>query len=227
MFGLTVSDGGYEVVPRSEIDHAYAVLFTNAVLETLDQLISEANGAVQLVRMADDIEECVRRKRFAIVPGFEGAEAIREDLSNLAGYYQQGLRALGPVWSRPNRFVEGVPFRFPGNTYTGPGLSATGRELVRECNRLGIVIDLAHINMRGFRDVAQLSQAPLVVSHTDVHALCSSAARLIRAFGMPFQLIRIEVNVAKISGAVPFCLVVKVPGVRMTALAACHYRLPG
>jgi len=178
MFGFTVTESGYEVVPRSEIDGDYAVRFSDAVLETLDRIIREANGAVQLVRTVADIEECVRRRRFAVVLGFEGAEAIREDLSNLGGYYQMGLRVLGPVWSRPNRFAEGVPFRFPGSPDTGPGLSTAGRELVRECNRLGIVIDLAHINLRGFLDVAQLSQAPLVVSHTDVHALCPSARNI-------------------------------------------------
>jgi membrane dipeptidase len=178
LFGLTVTDDGYDVVPRTEIDHAYSVQFTDAVLESLNGMIREADGAVQHVRTATDIEECVRCGRFAVVLGFEGAEAIREDLSNLEGYYQLGLRVLGPVWSRPNRFAEGVPFRFPGKPDTGPGLTASGRELVRESNRLGIVIDLAHINLQGFWDVAQLSQAPLVVSHTDVHSLCSSTRNI-------------------------------------------------
>ena len=53
----------------------------------------------------------------------EGAEAIAPDLSNLEDWYQRGLRSIGLVWSRPNAFAEGVPFRFPSGPDTGPGLT--------------------------------------------------------------------------------------------------------
>ena len=65
-----------------------------------------------------------------------------------------------------------MPFRFPGTPDTGPGLTEAGRALVTACNELGIVVDLAHLNERGFFDVASLSSAPLVVSHAGAHALC-------------------------------------------------------
>jgi membrane dipeptidase len=103
---------------------------------------------------------------------------VREDLSNLEAFYQLGLRSLGLVWSRPNRFAEGVPFAYPSTPDTGPGLTEAGRELVRACNRLGIVVDLAHINEQGFWDATKISRAPLVVSHTDVHAICPSTRNL-------------------------------------------------
>jgi membrane dipeptidase len=109
---------------------------------------------------------------------FEGAAAIKEDLNNLEDYYEKGLRSLGLVWSRPNVFGCGVPFRFPHSPDTGSGLTKVGKELVKECNKLGIMIDLAHINERGFWDVAKLSSAPLVVSHADVHSICPSTRNL-------------------------------------------------
>jgi membrane dipeptidase len=109
---------------------------------------------------------------------FEDAVAIEEDLSNLEAYYERGLRSLGLVWSRPNVFGHGVPFRFPHSPDTGPGLTEAGKELVRACNRMGILIDLAHINEQGFWDVAETSEAPLVVSHAGVHALCPSTRNL-------------------------------------------------
>jgi membrane dipeptidase len=108
----------------------------------------------------------------------EGAEAIAEDLSNLEAWYERGLRSLGLVWSRPNAFAEGVPFCFPASPDTGPGLTAAGRELVRACNRLGILVDLSHLNERGFWDVAGLSDAPLVATHSNAHALCPSTRNL-------------------------------------------------
>ncbi|HXH97578.1 MAG TPA: membrane dipeptidase, partial [Gaiellaceae bacterium] len=85
----------------------------------------------------------------------------------------RGVRSVGIAWSRPNAFGHGVPFRFPGTPDTGPGLTAAGRELVQACNALGVVVDLAHLTDAGFRDVARLSSAPLVVSHAGAHALCA------------------------------------------------------
>jgi membrane dipeptidase len=108
----------------------------------------------------------------------EGAEPIASDLSNLESWYDRGLRSIGIVWSRANAFAEGVPFRFPSSPDTGAGLTAAGRELVRACNRLGILVDLSHLNERGFRDVAALSDAPLVATHSNAHALCASSRNL-------------------------------------------------
>jgi membrane dipeptidase len=82
------------------------------------------------------------------------------------------------VWSRPNAFAHGVPFRFPGGPDAGPGLTSAGERLVRRCNELGIVVDLSHMNEAGFWDVARISAAPLVASHSCAHALCAAARNL-------------------------------------------------
>jgi membrane dipeptidase len=108
----------------------------------------------------------------------EGAEAIAPDLSNLEEWYDRGLRSIGPVWSRANAFASGVPFRFPATPDIGPGLTDAGRDLVRACNRLGILVDLSHLNEAGFWDVAALSDAPLVATHSNAHALCPASRNL-------------------------------------------------
>ena len=76
-----------------------------------------------------------------------------------------GMRSLGLVWSRPNAFATGVPFEYPGSPDQGPGLTERGRALVRACDSLGVVVDVSHLNARGFWDVAALTEAPLVASH--------------------------------------------------------------
>ena len=101
----------------------------------------------------------------------EGAEPIARDLSNLESWYERGLRSIGPTWSRPNEFAEGVAFRFPSSSDTGSGLTDAGRELVAACNRLGILVDLSHLNWAGFWEVARLSDVPLVATHSNAHAL--------------------------------------------------------
>ena len=92
--------------------------------------------------------------------------------------HQAGLRSLGPVWSRPNAFGHGVPFRCPSSPDIGPGLTDLGKELIRACNRLKILIDLSHLNERGFWDVAELSDAPLVATHSNAHALSPHSRNL-------------------------------------------------
>jgi microsomal dipeptidase-like Zn-dependent dipeptidase len=108
----------------------------------------------------------------------EGAEALAPDLSDLDAWYARGLRSLGPVWSRPNDFGEGVPFKFPSSPDIGAGLTFAGKSLVHACNRLGILVDLSHLNEAGFWDVASLALAPLVATHSNAHALCPSSRNL-------------------------------------------------
>ena len=119
-----------------------------------------------------------RPGRVAAVLHLEGAEPLSADLSDLEAWYARGLRSVGLVWSRANAFAEGVPFRFPSKPDTGPGLTTAGRELVRECNALGILVDLSHLNEAGFWDVARLSSKPLVATHSNAHALCASTRNL-------------------------------------------------
>ena len=82
------------------------------------------------------------------------------------------------MWSRPNIFGHGVPFAYPRSPDIGPGLTAAGKELVRACNRLGIMIDVSHLNERGFWDVAALTNAPIVATHACAHAVCASTRNL-------------------------------------------------
>ena len=107
----------------------------------------------------------------------EGAEAITEDFSSLEMLYRRGLRSIGPVWSRNNRFAKGVPFSFPGSPDQGGGLSGAGKELIQICNNNGNLLDLSHLNEKGFRDIAKLSQHPLVATHSNAHALAPKSAQ--------------------------------------------------
>lgn len=131
----------------------------------------ERAGALSLCRSTADIRAAMATGRFAAILHIEGCEPIADDLSTLETLYAAGLRSLGPVWSRHNRFGHGVPFAYPSSPDTGPGLSDAGFELVKACDRLGIMIDLAHITEQGFWDVERTSTAPLVATHSNAHAL--------------------------------------------------------
>ncbi len=138
----------------------------------------ERAGALTVCRSAADIRAAMARGSLAAVFHIEGAEAIDTDLAALDVLHAAGLRSLGIVWSRPNAFGHGVPFRFPASPDIGDGLTDAGKALVKACNRLKIQIDLSHLNEKGFRDVAALSDAPLVATHSNVHSISASARNL-------------------------------------------------
>ena len=173
---LTVTDDGYEVSVAPRLDPNYARYFADELVAGLFRLQSE--GGLRVVRTAEDLERCLREGIVAAILHFEGAENLGPDPGALEELYEAGLRSLGLVWSRPNAYAHGVPFRFPSSPDTGPGLTGAGKELVRECNRLGVLIDLSHINERGFWDVADLSEAPLVATHSNAHVLCPASRNL-------------------------------------------------
>jgi membrane dipeptidase len=158
------------------IEHAQEVF--KVQLAALSRIEADSQGTVKVARTASEVGTCLRQGVFAAVIHFEGAEAIDPKLEALFGYYEAGLRSLGIVWSRPNAFGHGVPFDFPSSPDTGPGLTDAGRALVRACNQLRIMVDVSHLNEKGFWDVEALTDAPMVATHSAVHALCPSARNL-------------------------------------------------
>jgi membrane dipeptidase len=155
----------------------------------------ERAGALRGVRRLADLDG----GGLAAILHLEGAEPIGPALDELEVLVAAGMRSLGLVWSRPNRFATGVPFEAPGSPDQGPGLTDLGRELVRACNSLGVVVDVAHLNARGFWDVAEVSEAPLVASHCGAHALSPSPRNLtddqLRAVGESGGIVGINFHV--------------------------------
>lgn len=154
-------------------EHGEALRITLGMAALLAKIEAKSNGGLKICRDADDIRTAMANGAFASVLHIEGAEAISADLDELYVLHQAGLRTLGPVWSRPNIFAYGVPFRFPSTPDIGPGLTDAGKALIRACNELKIMIDLSHMNEKGFWDIAAISDAPLVASHSNVHTLCT------------------------------------------------------
>jgi membrane dipeptidase len=158
------------------IPTGYAALEAGLMIDLLDELVA-ADG-VRRVRALAEVEAALAGGPPAAILHFEGAEPIDPDLENLEAFYNRGLRSLGLVWSRANAFARGVPFRFPSSPDVGEGLTDSGERLVAACNRLGILLDLSHLNERGFWDVAAASEAPLVATHSNAHALSPNSRNL-------------------------------------------------
>lgn len=162
-----------EPIPTRE-----AIITASGLVGHLLWMERASGGALRFCRTVAEIRTCMAEGRIAAVMHMEGAEAIDESLDMLHVFHSVGLRSLGPVWSRPTIFGHGVPFAFPSGPDTGPGLTEAGKRLVRECNALRIMIDLSHMNEAGFDDVARLTDAPLVATHSNAHAVTQSSRNL-------------------------------------------------
>lgn len=162
--------------PLMEADEALPVAMAQA--GHFHWMARVSAGRFRVCVTVAEIRAALSERVIAGVLHMEGAEAIGPDLDALHLFHAMGLRSLGPVWSRPTIFGHGVPFRFPSGPDTGAGLTEAGVSLVRECNRLKVLVDLSHLNESGFRDVMRVSDAPLVATHSNAHAVCASSRNL-------------------------------------------------
>lgn len=149
-----------------------------AQIAILHRLVQAAEGRARLCHTAAEIEACLQQGVLALVLHLEGAEMLDAELTLLDRFYQLGLRSIGPFWNLPNQFGVGVNGPFPGSPDSGEGMTAAGRALIRACNQRRIMIDVSHMNEKAFWQTAELSEAPLVATHSNAHALCPQPRNL-------------------------------------------------
>lgn len=176
-FAVYIADRDSDQPTPDALSTEYAQSQALSLLGKLIRLEAESNGQCKIVRTAGEIQQCMDDGTFAILLHIEGAEPLDADGDTLEVFHAAGLRSVGITHSRSNIFGHGVtwvrsrPDTLPASPDTGPGLTDAGKQLVRDCNRLGVMIDLAHLNEKGFWDVAALSEHPLVATHSNVHVL--------------------------------------------------------
>ena len=168
----------YNLPMPPEIPLAEAQPVALAMAGHLHWMERASDGRFKICRSVAELRHCLDNDIIAAIMHLEGAEAIGPDLDALHLFHDMGLRSLGPVWSRPTAFGHGVPFAFPASPDIGLGLTAAGKDLLRLCNEMGILVDLSHLNEAGFNDVAALSNAPLVATHSNAHAIAPSSRNL-------------------------------------------------
>lgn len=169
---------GWDSPLAGGVGQARALNAIMAMMAAAFRMEDLSDGRFKVVRTHKQLTSAMEKDVLAAILHMEGVEALKKDLDALGVLYEAGLRSLGPVWSRSNAFGHGVPFSFPDSPDIGPGLTAAGKDLVRLCNQLGILVDLSHMNEKGFWDVAGITQAPLVATHSGAHALCPSPRNL-------------------------------------------------
>ena len=143
----------------------------------LHREMEESPGLFALCRNAAEVRAAAESGRTAFLLSFEGVEPVGNDLMLLRPFYELGVRFLGLTWSRRNYAADGCHF-YPVPEGTPGGLTAFGAKLLEEAERLGMVIDVSHLNDAGFADVVKFASGPFIASHSNCRALCDVARNL-------------------------------------------------
>lgn len=125
----------------------------------------DASDRFTVCRTFAEIQRAREQRKIAFLLTMEGVEPLEGDLDLLRVFYELGLRSLCLTHVRRNAAADGALFLQSGSP--AGGLSAFGRDVIRECERLGIIVDLAHISPAGFNDIIELVTRPPIISHTN------------------------------------------------------------
>lgn len=134
-----------------------------AMLDTIDS--PEWSDRARLVRTADDVVACRRDKVAGIIIGFQNADPIEDQLVYLQVMHRLGLRIMQLTYQRRNLLASGC------GEAVDLGLTDYGRDVVAECNRLGVLVDLSHSGPRTTIEAAEASSRPIVISHANLFDL--------------------------------------------------------
>jgi membrane dipeptidase len=150
--------------------------YLETALENIDMFLEEAprsEGMISLVRTRSDLPEKVRPGQVSFILHFEGGMPLQGSIHQLRNFYRIGLRSMQLTWNFRNELGDGV-----WENRTKGGLTRFGVEVIKEMNRLGMVVDLAHMNREGFFQSLEVAEAPLIVSHANACGMLDNPRNL-------------------------------------------------
>jgi membrane dipeptidase len=179
-YDIGTRTGGQIDIPSMRAGHVGGGIFTVAGLdpENREQGIAASTGLLRqlaerhprdlaVVAGSQEFERALAAKRIAMLPGLEGGEQLGGSLAMLRTVHRHGVRSMTLVWQRSNEIGDSS-----SETARHGGLSPFGREVVREMNRLGMLVDLSHASDQAAFDVLAVTRAPVILSHSSARALC-------------------------------------------------------
>jgi membrane dipeptidase len=139
-------------------------------LDLIDAVYEQAKKhpeALEMAYSAEDIRRLKKQGKIGALMGVEGGHAIDDDLRVLRTFYRLGVRYMTLTHTKANNWADSST-----DTPKHNGLTDFGREVVREMNRLGMIVDISHVSDKTFYDTLAVSKAPVIASHSSCRALC-------------------------------------------------------
>ncbi|WP_456427382.1 dipeptidase [Rhodocaloribacter sp.] len=136
----------------------------DSLIDMVEGLVARAPDKFALAVSVEDVRRNHEKGLISLPMGMENGSGIEDDLANLAHFYERGIRYITLTHATDNRISDSSY----DTTGTWGGLSPFGEEVVREMNRLGIIVDVSHISDAAFEDVMRVTEAPVFASHSSV-----------------------------------------------------------
>ncbi len=137
-----------------------------AAYDLLYRLEKTYSNDLKVVANSSDMRRAMKDGKIALLPMLEGSELLQNKLSYLRALYKLGLRCMTFTYHTSN--VADGSDDAPRNN----GISSFGKELVQEMNRLGVIIDMSHISAKAMSDILNITEAPIIFSHSNARAIC-------------------------------------------------------
>jgi len=150
--------------PRKYINNTLTKVLS--IIDVVYEAQEKYSDKIAVCRNASDIENAAAEGKVAALLSIEGGECLNGELAVLRQLYRLGVRSMLLAWSYRNLLADGSSEKH------GAGLSDFGRHVVKEMNRLGMIIDVSHLCEVSFEDVLSLTQAPVIASHSNARAIC-------------------------------------------------------
>jgi membrane dipeptidase len=164
--------------------------YAKRTLELIDSVYQQAERHPKQMMMAfspADIEKAHKQGKLAALMGIEGGHSIENSMPLLRNFYRLGVRYMTLTWSNTNEFADSSGDINDPKIQHHDGLTQFGREVVREMNRLGMMVDLSHVSDKTFWDTLTITRAPIIASHSSARALTNHPRnmddRMLRAVG--------------------------------------------
>ncbi|NSW91083.1 MAG: dipeptidase [Firmicutes bacterium] len=152
---------------------AYAMKRAIELIDKLYEQCSLYKDDIMLCCNYNDITNALKFNKVAAILSIEGGEALQGSLAALRMFYKLGVRSICLTWNHRNEIADGV-----AECITGGGLTNFGREVVKEMNKIGMLIDISHISEKGFWDVITLTQQPVILSHSNAKTILNHRRNL-------------------------------------------------
>lgn len=159
-------------------DYAASLAKTDSLLDGIEAIAAQDPSRVAIARTPADLWQCKREGRKAIMLGIENGYAIGEDLTQIERFRRRGVVYMTLCHNGNNAICASARPRANEDRFVQRGLTAFGRSVVAEMNRVGMMVDLSHAAEQSFYDALQCSRTPIVCSHSSSRALCDHPRNL-------------------------------------------------
>jgi len=157
----------WSVYVSADLEGETAVTTTLEQIDLVHELIRRYPGTLELALTADDVERIIAAGKVASLIGAEGGHSIGSSLGTLRALYALGVRYMTLTHNRSLPWADSAT----DDPISG-GLSPFGREVVREMQRIGMLVDLSHVSPDTMRDALDTAEGPLIFSHSSALAIC-------------------------------------------------------